>query len=102
MGDDLQQTDRLTSTAEVDDFVTDFLQGRDCPHSDIGDVGKVPRLVSVTKEFNGLTGIDPLNETENAHVGPTGWSIDRKVPANGHVDSVQVMVGKRHCFGGFF
>ena len=61
--------DRISSAAEVDDFVARGFQGENGAARDVFDVGEVTALAAIAEEFDGGAFVDPLDEAEDALEG---------------------------------
>ena len=98
-GDELVDRDWVPAATEIEDFIAADLQGANGSFDDIADVGEVPPLVAVPKDFDRISFSDPPDKTKYRHIGPAGGTEDRKVAEHGHIDSVQIVVGIGYQFG---
>ena len=99
-GDDGLERDGVVAATEIDDLVAKRLERGDGPPGDIVDVGEVARLGTVAHQLEGLARLDPLDEAEDAHVGPAGWAEDREVTDDRGVEAVELEVAVGHELGG--
>lgn len=80
--------------AKIENLKPNRFQTQDCPACDIINMSESSPLFAVAKYKQWFAFNDPLNEPEHNHIRSASRAVNGKVPENGHINTVQVMVGK--------